>query len=116
MLAAGVTPPRADAFPAEQLARGEAVWKSICSRCHGPDSDNPDAPLLLRPNAFKTFANGADLFHYVQGSMPGDEPSSLADEQYWDVLAFLLSQQGITNGDTPLGPESAMGIPTTKVP
>ena len=116
MLAVGAATPRAEAFPVEQLARGEEVWKSICSRCHGPESDNPDAPLLLRPNAFKTFANGADIFQYVRDSMPGDEPASLAEEQYWDVLAFLLAQQGISNGDAVLGPENAMSVPTTKAP
>src|SRR5438874_2039336 len=37
------------AFPADQLSHGEQVWNNVCSTCHGPDSTNNDAPLLLNP-------------------------------------------------------------------
>ena len=88
----------------------------------------PHARFLCRPLVVgalalsAAFARGADapsvpeppaaLFQYVQGSMPNDEPSSLADEQYWDVLAFLITQQGVQTGAAPLGPETAMNVPT----
>ena len=112
-LAGGLATPPAEAFPAEQLARGEEVWNTTCNRCHGPESDNPDAPLLLRRGSLKNYANAADLFQYVQGSMPSDEPGSLPDEQYWDVLAFLIDRQGIPSGDAPLGPDNARGFQIT---
>jgi mono/diheme cytochrome c family protein len=112
LLVGGYATPAAQAFPTDQLARGEEVWNAVCVRCHGPGSDNPDAPLLQRPGAFRSYANAADLFQYVQGSMPADEPMTLQDQQYWDVLAFLLSQQGITSG-TPLGPDNAATVPTS---
>ena len=112
-LAGGLATPPAEAFPAEQLARGEEVWATTCNRCHGPESDNPDAPLLLRQGSLKNYANAADLFHYVRESMPSDEPGSLADEQYWDVLAFLIDRQGILTSDVPLGPDNARDVQTS---
>ncbi|MGE3272861.1 MAG: cytochrome c, partial [Chloroflexota bacterium] len=45
----GVQPARA--FPPEQVTRGEAVWTAVCAECHGPDSTDLDAPLLLRPDS-----------------------------------------------------------------
>ena len=112
LLVGGYATPAAEAFPADQLARGEEVWAANCIRCHGPGSDNPDAPNLQRPGAFRTYPSAADLFQYAQTSMPSDQPATLLDEQYWDVLAFLLSQQGITSG-TPLGPDNAATVPTS---
>ncbi len=111
-LLAGIAASTARAFPNEQLARGEEIWNSICSGCHGPDSTNPDAPLLLKQGSLKNYPTAAGLFEYVQGSMPQEDPSSLADQQYWDVLAFLLTKQGVTGGDAPLGPDNAKEMPT----
>jgi hypothetical protein len=39
-------------------------------------------------------------------------PGSLPEQDYWDVLAFILQQQGIDR-DVELGPATAVDIPTT---
>ena len=106
----GAATPTARAFPMDQVARGEEVWNAHCTRCHGPESDNPESPPLLNPGALKNYSTAAALFEYVQGSMPQDEPASLSNEQYWDVLAFLIDRQGIPSGDAPLGPDNARGF------
>ena len=106
----GVQPARA--FPPDQVARGEGVWNNVCAQCHGPDSTNDDAPLLLRPDSLRRFPHAAAAFKYVSESMPSETPGSLTQEEYWDVIAFLLANNGVGAGDAPLGPDTAAGTPT----
>jgi mono/diheme cytochrome c family protein len=111
-LVAGIGVPAASAFPPDQVARGEEVWNRICVECHGPDSTNVDAPLLLRPDSLRRFPNAAAAHKYISESMPNETPGSLSQEEYWDVIAFLLARNGISGGETPLGPETAASVPT----
>jgi mono/diheme cytochrome c family protein len=99
------------AFAPDQVARGEEVWNNVCARCHAVGSDNPDAPKLLEPSPIKSFVSAAGMFQYVQESMPYDEPMTLSQEQYWDVVAFILAQKGVSIGETPLGPDNAQSTP-----
>ena len=110
--AAGLIAAPALAYPPDQLARGEQVWQAVCAECHGPESTNLDAPLLLSPGALKSYPHAAAAHQYIRDSMPNDEPGSLTEQEYWDVLAFLLVQQGVER-DVELGPATAGEIPTT---
>ena len=102
----------AGAYPPDQLTRGEAVWNTVCAECHGPSSTDPDAPLLLTPGSLKSFPHAAAAFQYARDSMPVDAPGSLDEQEYWDVMAFILQQQGIDR-DVQLGPDTAGDVPTT---
>jgi len=112
LVAATVGAQPARAFPPDQVTRGEGVWKSVCAECHGPDSTNLDAPLLLHPDSLRRFPTAAAAHKYVSESMPSETPGSLTQEEYWDVLAFLLAQSSVGAGEAPLGPETAGAIPT----
>jgi mono/diheme cytochrome c family protein len=107
------SPQPARAFPSDQLARGEQVWNTICSTCHGPDSTNLDAPLLMQPNTLANYPNALEAVLYARDNMPQDNPGSLAEQDYYDAIAFILTQQGISTGDVPLAPDTAASVPTT---
>ena len=111
-LTASLAATPARAYPPEQLARGEAVWSNVCAKCHGPDSTDPDAPLFLTPGSLKSFPHAAAAFEYARDSMPSDTPGSLPEQDYWDVLAYILHQQGLDH-DVELGPDTAGAIPTS---
>ena len=111
-LAASLTAAPARAYPPDQLARGELVWNQVCAECHGPMSTDPDAPLLRTPGSLKSFPHAAAAFQYARDSMPVDTPGSLPEQDYWDVLAYILNQQGLVH-DVQLGPDTAGAIPTT---
>ena len=111
-LAASFTAAPAGAYPPEQLARGENVWNNVCAGCHGPNGTDPDAPLLLPLGSLKNYPHAAAAFQYARDSMPSDNPASLPEQDYWDVLAYILYQQGIDR-DVDLGPATAGDIATT---
>ena len=102
----------ARAFPSDQLARGEQVWNNVCSTCHGPDSTNNDAPLLLNPGTLVNYPNALEAVLYAKDNMPDDNPGSLPEQDYWDAMAFILTKQGLSNTDQPLNPDTAAAIKT----
>src|SRR4051794_25801062 len=64
----------ARAFPGDQLAHGEQVWNNVCATCHGPDSTNNDAPLLLNPGTLVNYPNALEATLYARDNMPDDNP------------------------------------------
>ena len=46
--------------------------------------------------------------------MPQNAPGSLKEEEYWDILAHVLSVAGIAAPRVPLGPETAESVRLAK--
>ena len=67
----------------------------MCGKCHGPDGTDPDAPRLLERGWLKGFVDAAGAFKYVRESVPNDNPGTRAEQEYWDVLAYLLNHHGL---------------------
>lgn len=103
------------AVSGDQARRGEALYPSICGRCHGYKldgaPDDPDmlpAPPLAGPKFLRKW-QGADLaalFDYIRSTMPALNPGSLSDEEYVDVLSYMLAVGGISPGLDRLDPDS----------
>lgn len=98
-------------FTATQARRGQAAYTGPCSRCHGYKLDGaPDDPDMLstRPLAGPKFLrdwNGrslAALFEYTRATMPENNPSYLSDQEYVDVIAYMLSVSGLPAGTAEL--------------
>jgi mono/diheme cytochrome c family protein len=68
-----------------QAARGQAVFKTSCSTCHGPEDFSGDSFL----GAWDA-STVLDLFSTMQTKMPMDNPGSLQPEQYVDVIAYFF--------------------------
>lgn len=86
-------------YTAEQAARGEAAY-STCSRCHGrrlngaaDDPDQKSSPPLARAPFLRNWDGRslATLFEYSRATMPQNNPGSLSDQQYVDIIAYMLS-------------------------
>jgi mono/diheme cytochrome c family protein len=89
-----------------QALRGHALYDKNCAACHGDTlqgktiSDS-SAPPALRGESF--MANWADtslqdLHARVRTTMPPATPGSLKNEEYSDILAFVLEQNGFPAG------------------
>jgi quinoprotein glucose dehydrogenase len=94
-------------FTAAQAERGKAVYANDCAMCHGPDlTGGGGGPTLSGP--FWAAWNGrsvGDLFNLVKGSMPSDGPGRLSDQEYADILAYLLSANRLAPGQSELPAE-----------
>lgn len=93
-------------FTEEQAKRGEAAYRSSCSRCHGGNLQATDAEAAnLSGPAFDAIWIGTDLrerFERVYYTMPPNNPGSLSQQQYLDIVAYILHFNGVPAGDTEL--------------
>jgi hypothetical protein len=83
-------------YTGAQATRGAEIYNEHCVQCH-------TAGLIagLSGNRFMDDwreDNLKSLFDQAKRSMPGDDPGTLSDQQYLDVLAFVLKKNGFPEG------------------
>jgi mono/diheme cytochrome c family protein len=76
---------------ARQIAAGQAVFESRCAICHGRAGEGGFGGQLVGSTALRNYPTVAILLAYVQSGMPADAPGSLPQQDYFDVVAFLLN-------------------------
>jgi len=84
-------------YSAEQAARGMDVYLGQCRSCHVPDAH--------ASTTFQSVWNGrtlAALYSYLRESMPKSEPGSLSDQEYLDVVSYILRLNRMPPGDADL--------------
>ena len=90
-----------------QATRGEAVYEGACGLCHGrrlngapDDPDMRSTPPLARARFLRVWEGRslATLFEYTRATMPENNPSSLTEQEYVDVIAYMLTVGGMPAG------------------
>lgn len=99
------------------VEKGQDLWEGKCASCHGTfgDSNEVFSPLAggIGPDDIKTghvaklkdpaagrttfmkVATLSTIFDYINRAMPWNAPKSLAPDEVYSVLAFLLNLNGI---------------------
>ena len=88
-----------------QAARGETQYQTNCGMCHrgGPKKDEE----------FAIDWNGSDvehLFSQIKESMPAGAPSSLDDDVYRDIVAYMLRVNAFPSGSGELTGDAIKNI------
>lgn len=101
-------------FTEVQAERGRAAYSAPCGMCHGrrlngaPDDEDMIAgPPLARAKFLRTWRGRsvATLLDYTRATMPENNPGSLTDEEYLDIIAYMLSVSRLPSGDRELLPD-----------
>ncbi|MBU6164510.1 MAG: c-type cytochrome [Alphaproteobacteria bacterium] len=96
-------------YTEDQAQRGAGTYAQRCGACHGAALNGTgEAPPLIGGefvSHWDTMTVG-DLFDRVRTTMPQNDPQSLTREEYADVLAFLLKNNGFPAGGQPLDKRS----------
>ena len=100
-------PPEAPGGNTDQVAQGAPLYVAHCAKCHGPTgAGGPHTPSVVGkdslpfapgPKSMKRtteFATAKDVYDFIRQHMPADNPGSLTDTQYADILAFDLKLNG----------------------
>ncbi|WP_181392066.1 c-type cytochrome [Deinococcus irradiatisoli] len=89
-------------FTKDQATAGAKIYKANCAMCHGDKLNNGGAPKLAGDVFLKKWgSNSLDDFHYIMHStMPQTAPGSLKDEEYLNVLTYILQVNGAKPGKT----------------
>ena len=106
-------------YTEHQAEAGKVLYQKQCSTCHGDHMQGASAP----PNAGKAFLNKAkqlgwsvsDMRYLVVNSMPLNNPGSLSDKQYAQVMAFLLAADCYPPGNTPFPAKDTAKLKHTKL-
>lgn len=102
-------------FSEDQAARGRQVYFGACGLCHGrrlngapDDPDMLSTPPLARARFLRVWEGRslAALLAYTRLTMPEDNPASLRDEEYADVVAYMLSMSRMPAGEDELPADS----------
>ena len=82
-------------YTAEQAALGAETFELNCSTCHNAD---------FYKTVFQTWRGQPMLylFEQIMSAMPADKPGALLDNEYEDVMAYVLQITGFPEGDTRL--------------
>lgn len=74
----------------EAIARGQALFGTVCSGCHGLHGDGGRGPRLIDSSNARR-ASHQELFDWIQKGIPGTDmpPVALPDEQIWELAAFV---------------------------
>ncbi len=88
-------------FTAAQVDAGQIVYDASCKTCHN---------MRFYSDTLKSWNNQPLIYLWesILGTMPADNPGSLLLEEYTDVIAYILSENGFPTGETKLDPDNGM--------
>ena len=79
-------------YSADQAAVGKTVFEANCATCHRADLSGDRGPALKGDPFFSSWENGSvsSLFLKIKETMPKNRASSLTDDNYVSIVAYLL--------------------------
>ena len=96
----------AETYTLDQVARGAPLYAAHCASCHGAKLEGGVAPALAGAEFARSWNQPSrtvdDLFYIMRSSMPRPDVGSLAEGEYLDLLAFVLSRNGVPAGGAAL--------------
>jgi quinoprotein glucose dehydrogenase len=94
-----------------QADRGKVLFGNNCAKCHGETLAGMDEiPPLQGPHFMADWETQsiADLVQRIHNTMPLDNPGALSNASSTDVVAYLMSQNGIPAGAAELPVDASM--------
>lgn len=84
-------------YTAAQAERGKKLFEDKCTTCH--DTARFTGDTFLDPWDGKPLK---DVFEIASGTMPEDNPGSLKQQEYGDIIAFFLHLNAFPTGEAEL--------------
>ena len=80
-------------YSREQWMRGRDVYAGLCAGCH-------QAVTHVGPQFSTSWAGKklSDLFGFLRERMPKNDPGSLSEQEYVDVMSYMLRLNGMPAG------------------
>jgi mono/diheme cytochrome c family protein len=107
--------PVVGAYTGAQAERGKARFITSCGNCHGVDLKGAAdrGPALAGDPFMKAWQsrNADNLFAKIKSDMPRNQPGSLKDDVYLDIVAFILQANAFPEGPKELSAAVLDGVP-----
>lgn len=85
-----------------QAAQGRKVFVTHCAHCHGQDGQGYIGPAVIGAGALAQYDTAQRLYEYTTATMPQTNPGGLTQQQYIQVIDYLLVANDIIDPDTKL--------------
>jgi len=102
LIAVGATSAPVAHFTAAQASSGRATYMAQCSYCHGADLAGVAAPALAGSGSNVPFQSPGAIYGYTSVYMPAGNAGGLKQDDYVNITAFLMQQNGRSPSGTPL--------------
>ena len=112
VVAAAQQPATGGSYTAAQAAAGKTTYEQRCGDCHLRDLSGSIGPALAGPNFTSAWGRktARDLFELTRVTMPQGAEGSLSDEEYTNLIAYLLQANGHAAGAQALRADSTVAI------
>ena len=97
-------------YTPSQVAQGRWQYAQKCAVCHGAQLQGAGGPALKGKFFVERWEGKklSELYEFVHGDMPLGLGASLPSQEYADIVAFLLAQNGLPAGTEMYTPRSPM--------
>ena len=110
------TPPGGATF-GQFAAAGSAVFNNYCGACHGAGGEGGIGPRVIGPgHGLSDYATAQGLSTFINQNMPLGAAGSLSQQQYQEVLAFLLVQNSLVSSGAAFNPSQLGSVSLTSNP
>jgi quinoprotein glucose dehydrogenase len=113
------TTTRDGVYTEQQVVSGGALYLRSCVECHGITLAGGEAGPALVGGAFWSQWQDQSLAAFFQinaSTMPVNNPNGFSPEQYADLVAFMLQQNGLPAGEEPLSANAGDLVAITMQP
>ena len=97
----------------QQANTGISVYQAACADCHLENLQGSGTAPQLAGTNFRNSWGGrpaAQMLQYMRSSMPPGGEGSLTDDEYSAITAYIMNQNGVDPGTTPLSFASEGGL------
>ncbi|MBK6796087.1 MAG: PQQ-binding-like beta-propeller repeat protein [Acidobacteria bacterium] len=95
-----------------QAKRGQALYEANCAACHGQSLEGASASALKGSRFMAKWAEGShsvdELYYIIRTQMPFGAAGTLNNQQYIDIVAFMLGNIGYSAGSRELPANSGV--------
>jgi cytochrome c len=110
------------AYTTDQASKGKELYGKYCAVCHGANGEGGavpqqfgklaglKAPPVAGPGYLPGMKTAGQTYSFAKKNMPANNPGSLKDNEYLDIIAFALQANNVKPDGKPLTPDSAKKI------
>lgn len=106
-----VTGQQSSVFADAQAQRGQNLYEKRCASCHGAQLSGGSSVPLAGRRFMEKWGQGNhnvdELYFITRTQMPYGAAGTMTNQQYIDVVAYLLKANGYKAGDRPLPMDAA---------
>ena len=98
-------------YSLSQAADGRTVYSRECALCHGPELEGTEGGPAIAGQAFREKWQDhslAEFYEVTRQTMPVSKPAGLSENEYADVIAFILNRNAYSAGSDELVYDSDM--------